>query len=294
MPPSSRGQNVVCSASTAGRRAVHARDVGHEAGGVRKRDHFHHRLRTVDELDQHPRIHVAPRRLGNVGIRRRVGPKRIVLALPCRDDRIAQSTQEIDELHRRAGLVARAKRVDDARLLGLRRQVRTDGDVGLDVHHHDVLACRDRRERDVRTDVRIARRIDDHIDILGGADVVVRLAHGEAAAADDARHCGGVVRHFRRATSVAGDSTRGEHVFGIASAAATTSIPDMRSVCTMMSVPIWPAPIRPTRTGLPWRWRRSRPSATEPPVLSREVSGIDASWDALANGRNAFRVVEHL
>ena len=28
-------------------------------------------------------------------------------------------------------------------------------------------------------------------------------------------------------------------------------MPDMRSVWTMMSVPIWPAPMRPTRTGLP-------------------------------------------
>ena len=95
-----------------------------------------------------------PRRLVDVVVGRRVDVERIVLALAGGDDRIAQAATKLIELHAvELRLVAGAERVDDAQPVGLALQVGADGDVGLDVHHHEVLAvlhgarARSRRRR---------------------------------------------------------------------------------------------------------------------------------------------------
>ena len=133
------------------------------------------------------------------------------------------------------------------------------------------LPCGNRRQRDLRADVRVAGRVDDHVDVFGSADVAIRLADGEPAAGDDARDGrASIVRQLGRAPAVAGDPPRREHVVGDRVGRRHDLDAGHEAVWTMMSVPIWPAPIRPTRTGLPWRWRRSRPSATEPPARSWE------------------------
>ncbi len=43
--------------------AVHAGHIGHEARGIGDARHLDHGLGTVDELDQHARVHVPARRL---------------------------------------------------------------------------------------------------------------------------------------------------------------------------------------------------------------------------------------
>ena len=98
---------------------MHARPVGHEAGGVGERDHLDHRLRPVDELDEHARVHVAGARLLLVILGHGLEVERVVLALAGGDDRHSEGACECDELDRRGRLVTRRAGVDDARAVGL-------------------------------------------------------------------------------------------------------------------------------------------------------------------------------
>ena len=131
----------------AGARPVHARPVRDEAGGVGEGHHLDHGLGAVDELDQHARVHVARRGLGDVVVRHGVEIQGVVLALAGGDDGHAERAGEGDELDRGGRLVAGRAGIDDAGAFGLGLEVAADGDVGLDIEHHHVLAMADRGER---------------------------------------------------------------------------------------------------------------------------------------------------
>ena len=84
-----------------GLRPMHARNVRHEAGGVGDGAHLDHRLRTIDELDQHARVHVPARGFLAIVVGDRVVVERIVLALAGRDDAVAERRGELDQFHAR-------------------------------------------------------------------------------------------------------------------------------------------------------------------------------------------------
>ncbi len=165
-----------------GARPVHAGHVGHQAGGVGDRRHLDHGLGAVDELDQHARVHVPPLRLLAIVVGDGVVVERVVLALAGGDDRVAERGGELDQLHAARRLVAGADRIDDAQPVGLAFQQRADGDVGLDVHHHQVLAVLHRHQVEVGGDARLAGGVDHHVDervldqqLVGGDGDAARL-----------------------------------------------------------------------------------------------------------------------
>ena len=54
--------------------------------------------------------------------------------------------------------------VDDAEPVGLALQIGADRDVGLDIHHHQMLAVLHRAQADLGADRGHAGGIDDHVD----------------------------------------------------------------------------------------------------------------------------------
>ena len=201
------------------RGAVHAGDVGDEAGAVGDGHHLHHGLGAVDEFDQHARIHVA-----GVGLRLVVGghgipTQRVVLALAGADDLEADGLGEADQLQRGGGLVAGGAGVDDAGALCLRMEMAADGDVGLDVEHHHMLAIGDGGERELRAGVGVAGRVDHHIHAAGAGERFEIVGDGDQAVLDgrvdggggfgiDEALVGDAPRSWRRPAPAAGASRR--------------------------------------------------------------------------------------
>ena len=165
---------------------MHARHVGHQAGGVGDRHHLDRRLRAVDELDQHARIHVALGRLLLVVGRHGVELQRVVLALAGGDDVEAEAPGKADDLQRAGRLVAGGTGIDDAGLARLLLEEAADGDVGLDVEHDDMLAVLHHFEREQRADVGVACRVDDDVDAAGGGQRMQILGHRDLAGLDGA------------------------------------------------------------------------------------------------------------
>ena len=163
---------------------MHAGHVGNKAGGVGERHHLDHGLRAVDELDEHPGVHVAPRGFLLIVGRNGVELQRVVLALAGGDDGIAEAPGEVHDFHGGAWLVAGAERIDDAGALRLLHQVGADRDVRLDVHHHDMLSVLHRQDGEFGTDARVARGIDDDINLLCGAGKRAVCHDGRLAGAD--------------------------------------------------------------------------------------------------------------
>ena len=94
----------------------------------------------------------------------RIDVERVVLALAGGNDRMAHGRDELDQLHARGRLIAGAERIGDAEPVGLALQIGADGHVGLDIHHHQMLAVLHRFQADLGPDRRHPGRIDDHID----------------------------------------------------------------------------------------------------------------------------------
>ena len=113
---------------------------------------------------------------------RRVDVERIVLALAGGNDGVAEAGDEIDEFHGGGGLIACTQRIDDAKALGLSLQIGADGDVGLDVHHHQMLAVFHGGEADFGADCRLAGGIDHDVDLIRGADQLRILGDRRLAA----------------------------------------------------------------------------------------------------------------
>ena len=144
--------------------AVHAGHVRHEAGGVGDAAHLDHGLRAIDELDQHARVHVPADGFLAIVVGDGIVVERVVLALAGRDDAVAEGGGELDQLHAGAGLVAGADGIDDAEAVGLALEVGADGDVGLDVHHHQMLAVLHRHQVEIGGDAGLAGGVDDDVD----------------------------------------------------------------------------------------------------------------------------------
>ena len=113
----------------------------------------------------------------------------------------------IHHLRRQRRLVAIGERIDHACFPRLFGEQRAGQHVGLDIHHHDMLARRDRRARMLDADGRIAGRLHHHIhraardgacavigedgrrDPLGApADSATGLARALAVDVDNDRH----------------------------------------------------------------------------------------------------------
>ncbi len=134
---------------------------------------------------------------------RRIDIQRIVLALAGGDDRIAEADDEVDEFHAGAGLVAGAQRVDDAKPLGLMLEIGADGDVGLDIHHHQMLAVLHGDEADLGADGGPAGGIDDDVDLVIGANRLRVIGDGGLAALQG-RVEGALVNRQRQSSRAAG------------------------------------------------------------------------------------------
>ena len=171
---------------------MHAGTIGHEPRRIGNGRHFDHRLRAVDEFDQHAGIHVAPSRFIHIGVGRRIDIERIVLALAGGDDRIAEAQDEIDELHAGARLIAGPQRIDNPEPLGLALQISADGDVGLDIHHHQMLAMLHGHQVEIGGYTGLSRRVDDDVDQRIGDQHLVR-GDGDPAALDRPADLGGGV-----------------------------------------------------------------------------------------------------
>src|SRR5690606_27459593 len=118
--------------------------------------------------------------------------QRVVLALAGGDDAIAEGGGELDQLHAGRGLVAGADGVDDAEPVGLRLEIGPNGDVGLDIHHHQVLAVLHGEQVVVGGDARLAGGVDDHVD-LGSGDQRLGRGDGDLARLDGGAGGGGAV-----------------------------------------------------------------------------------------------------
>ena len=207
MPPSSLRDQNLRELVAVGSRSVHAGLVGHQPGGVGDRAHLDHGFGAVDELDQHARVHVAAFRFRAVIVRHGVVVERVVLALAGRDDGVAERGGELDQLHAARRLVAGADRIDDAEPVGLPLQVGADGDVGLDIHHHQMLAVLHRHQVEIGGDARLARRVDDHVDQRVGDQQFIR-GDGDLPALDRRGDLGGAVRLARHGLVAIGYADR--------------------------------------------------------------------------------------
>ena len=89
-----------------------------------------------------------------------------------------------EEVHLHAGLVAVARRQDDAVLARVDLQDRTDGRVHLGVHQHHRLAVPEGLEDDVSAELDRARHVDDDVDLGRAADQERVLGDGRQALAN--------------------------------------------------------------------------------------------------------------
>ena len=194
----------VMELATVRRRAEHVREVvaaarrepesvrrRGEPGGVRDRRHLDRGLGPVEERVEHPAVHArGPRLLGgeSVVLPHRVGRRAVVggqvlRALARRHHLEAAHARPLHHLAGEGGLVAVGHGVDDAGVAGFRRQQRPGQHVGLDVHHHDVLAARECGAGVGDAGRGVARRF--HHDVhVGGARRVQRIV-GESRAGEE-------------------------------------------------------------------------------------------------------------
>ena len=109
--------------------------------------------------------------------------ERVVLALSGRNDAIAERGGELDQFHATRRFVASPDGIDDPKAVGLRLQIGTDGDVGLDIHHDQMLAVFHGKQVVVCRHSRFAGGIDHHIDLRRGNEGFCR-ADGQLARLD--------------------------------------------------------------------------------------------------------------
>ena len=161
-----------------------------QAGGIGDRRHFDPRFRAIEEAVEHLRVHAAdPRLLLAQPImapdrRRRAGVvfRQVFGALAGGDHGEALGAQRVDDLADQRRLVAIGHGIDHARRLGARRQQRPGQHIGLHIHHDDMLAMADRRQRVADAGGRMAGAFDDHLD-AGVGDQRCRIFGQERAAA---------------------------------------------------------------------------------------------------------------
>ncbi len=151
-----------------------------EAGRVRDDRLLERDLRAVGERRHHGRV-LAPR-LGEVLLRGGVAVG-ILQALDVADHPRLEP-EPLDppievQLHTR--LVAVARREDDAVPVGVDVEDRADRGLELGVHEHDVLAVRERLERDLGSELDRAGHLADDVDVLAAAEQEGIVRHDRAA-----------------------------------------------------------------------------------------------------------------
>ena len=88
----------------------------------------------------------------------------IARALAGADHVEAAGARPVDMFGDERRLIAPGEAVDDARLFGAARKQRPGDDIGLDIDHNDVLAVVDGREAVADADLRVAGRVDGHVE----------------------------------------------------------------------------------------------------------------------------------
>ena len=167
-----QGRQVVDAASREGE----ARGRRRQLAGIGDRRHLQRRLGAVEEGVEHLPVEVAagdlflgeavmaPHRVGGRG----VVDRQVLGALAGADHAKPRRAGPVDDLGDERGLVAIGEGIDDP---GLRRPAgdeRAGQRVGLDVDHHDVALVPAAGERVADAGARMARRLDDHLDPVGG------------------------------------------------------------------------------------------------------------------------------
>ena len=143
-----------------------------EAGRVAHRGALDRRLRAVEEGIEHLWVEPADARLLRRQapvlpdrVRRRLCVVRLPLVAAARGHhRKARRARPVHQVADDRGLVAVGQAVHHARLRGLLRQQRPAVGVGLDRHHHHVLAVGERRQRVLDRGHRVAGGLDHDVD----------------------------------------------------------------------------------------------------------------------------------
>ena len=227
-----------------------------QPGGIADRGAFDRRLAAVEEAVEHLRVQAAAR--GLLGRQAVVAPDRVgralrevrqpLVAAPGRDHREAAGARPVDQVADQRRLVAEGQRIDHAGLGGALRQQRAAEGIGLDGDVDHVLAVREGLQAMLDRGDRIAGAFDDDVDRRMPHQRLPVVADMGAAAASPRR------RARRPACAAASQPTRARlarAASGDRSAMPTRCTPGVRGICARYIEPNLPAPIRPTRIGLP-------------------------------------------
>jgi hypothetical protein len=151
--------------------------------------HLDRALRPVEERVEHLRVEVpgGDRRFVEAVVRPHgIGRRCVILGQVLRslargDHLESRGATPIDHFADQRGLVAVRERVHDPRFARALREERARERVGLDVHHHDVLAVRAAGERVADASGGASRRVD-HDFHVGGSDGARRVVGHERRA----------------------------------------------------------------------------------------------------------------
>ena len=186
--------------------ARHAARLHLESGGVGDDGLLEADLRAVGEAGHHRRV-LAPA-LGKALLRGGIAIgilQPFDVAHDARDE--PEALDPAIQIHLHAGLVAFARRQDDAVLFGVDLQNRADRRVDLGVHQHDVLAVLESLEDDARPEFDRAGHVHQHVDLLGARQQEGVFGDDRLAGADGILHL--ALRGGRDGVLAAGV---GEHV----------------------------------------------------------------------------------
>ena len=192
-----------------------------------------------------------PHCLGEPLLRRRVAVG-VLQALDVADHaRLeAEALHPAVEVELDARLVAVAGRHDHAVPVGVDVEDRADRRLELGVHQHDVLAVRERLERDLRAELDRAGHLADHVDVLAPAEEERIVGHGRAAGARRRPRTRPASRPRPARGPRSGRPRPPARAAGWRS--PTTRIPGtLLTIWFVRPWPMKPAPTMPTRIGRP-------------------------------------------
>jgi hypothetical protein len=104
----------------------------------------------------------------------------VVVLARTRNDGVAERGHQLINSIQLEGSSQR-HRIHDAKPVGFLLEERADRHVGLDVHHHEMLAVLHRHQIKIRRNARLTGRIDHHVDQRVGDQQLVRRDRDPAA-----------------------------------------------------------------------------------------------------------------